>query len=239
MSLRAIIFDCDGVLVDSEALSIRVLLDCAREYGCDLDEGHAIEMLSGLGFPDCLKVVQDASSAALPRNFEQRYRDVCRQRFESELQAVAGVREALDEIDLLTCVASNSPLSKINHMLSVVELSDYFSTRIFSAYELGIWKPDPEIYMHVAKELSLDPTDCGVVEDSLPGIVAGLEAHMTVFAYCGDRESTESVPQDAIVFHSMLHLPALVSQGVTHGPEAGAHSWAWATRRSNLGHTAP
>ena len=110
--------------------------------------------------------------------------------FETDLQLVPGARELVSTMPTPFCIASNGPLAKMALTLRVTGLAAYFGDRVYSAYEIDSWKPDPGLFLHAARTMNADPATCVVVEDSKPGVVAGLAAGMTVLAYQPD--STEA-----------------------------------------------
>ena len=134
--------------------------------------------------------------------------------FRRELRAVEGIHAALDAIRLPTCVASSGPPEKIRLSLELTGLLPRFDGRIFSAYEVGSWKPDPGLFLHAAEAMGVPPDECAVVEDSVPGVRAGVAAGMRVFAYAphGAAElEGEIADERAVVFDSMLALPRLLA----------------------------
>jgi len=128
------------------------------------------------------------------------------------LQAVEGIHAALASITLPVCVASNGPMSKLTHTLGLTKLLPHFEGRIFSAYEVGSWKPDPGLFLHSARSLGVNPSRCIVVEDSLPGIWAAKAAGMRVLGFtAGDAEVALELGTDCSeLFDSMSELPALL-----------------------------
>jgi beta-phosphoglucomutase-like phosphatase (HAD superfamily) len=124
-----------------------------------------------------------------------------------------GIHAALAEITSPVCVASNGPMAKMKHTLGLAHLLDHFEGRIFSAYDVGVWKPDPGLFLHAARTFGAEPSRCIVVEDSLSGIRAANAAGMRVLGYtAGDaRAMSELGTECAELFHSMDELPALLS----------------------------
>ena len=140
-------------------------------------------------------------------DFESRYQEV----FERELVAVPGVIDALEEIKIPTCVASSGSHSKMRFTLGKTGLLERFDKRIFSVDEVDCGKPAPDIFLFAAERMGVSPDHCAVVEDSIPGVTAGLAANMTVFAFAGGVTRAEQLSiGDAIVFHDMKDLPAIL-----------------------------
>lgn len=181
--MQAIIFDCDGTLVDSETLGVRVLVEVAAEHGAQLDAASMLPDLRGLKMTECVAILQERSGVRLPEDYVPRVRRRMADAFRSALRPMDGARELLASLTLPFCVASSGPREKIELSLSLTGLLPYVNGRIFTSYEVGTWKPEPGIFLHAAQALGVQPSGCAVVEDSEPGIRAGLAAGMRVFAY--------------------------------------------------------
>lgn len=200
--LQAIIFDCDGTLVDSELLGIRVLCEVAADSGARLDAASALEELRGLKMSECVEKIEARCGVRLDEDFVPRARLRMAEAFHRSLQPMVGARELLASLTLPFCVASSGPRAKIELSLSITGLSPLVNGRIFSSYEVGSWKPEPGIFLHAAAALGVAPSACAVVEDSEPGIRAGLAAGMRVLAY-GD--SAQALAQRFGVEHVATH----------------------------------
>ena len=132
--------------------------------------------------PDSVKVVEAMRGAALPASFIPDFRAMTGQILKAELQPIPGAPELVRSLAMPIGVASNGPADKIRLCLTATGMLDAFKGNIFSAYDIQSWKPDPQLYLHAAKTMGVAPSRCAVVEDSMPGIQAGLAAGMTVFA---------------------------------------------------------
>lgn len=190
--LQAIIFDCDGVLVDSEHLANAVLVEYVREFGLFLSLEEALAQFTGVKMADCVAELEQRLGRRLPAHFVPTFRERSATAFRAHLRPIEGVEaivKNLQQRNLPYCVASSGPREKIELNLRITGLLHYFQSRIFSAYEVGKWKPDPGLFLHAARVLGVEPQQCAVIEDSQPGIYAGLAADMMVFAY-----QPESVP---------------------------------------------
>jgi HAD superfamily hydrolase (TIGR01509 family) len=207
-----VIFDCDGVLVDSETLSNRVVVEAVRELGLVLNLQEAITLFKGCKMADCVAILSDRLGRPLPADFESSLRARTAEAFRRDLQAVPGVHAALGRITTPVCVASSGPREKITLALSVTGLLPRFEGRIFSSYEIGSWKPAPDLFLHAAASLGATPGSCAVVEDSAVGIRAGLAAGMTLFAYVADSDAMELESLGATPFQHMNELPALLQR---------------------------
>jgi HAD superfamily hydrolase (TIGR01509 family) len=205
---QLIIFDCDGVLVDSEFLENQLLVDMAALHGLCVDADQAHEEFIGRKLADCVAHMEMAAGRKLPGTFIDDYRKELRVVVENELKPVRGIHSALEQIDALKCVASNGPRSKIEQALDVTSLRGYFEDRLFSAYDVNAWKPEPDLFLHAAASLHLSPEACTVVEDSRLGVQAALAAGMRVIAYAprGDL-----IP-GAITIQEMDQLPTILSR---------------------------
>lgn len=182
--IEAVIFDCDGTLVDSETLSISLLLDFASEFGPNLEYEDALQQFAGVDLAVVIQSIELQLGHALPDDFMERFRTRQLPILREHVQAIHGAKELLEALNRPVCVASNAPLSKINVCLETTELDQFFTeSRIFSAYQIETWKPSPDLFLMAADFLQVAPECCAVVEDSGSGIEAGLAAGMQVFAF--------------------------------------------------------
>ena len=212
-----VIFDCDGVLVDSERLSIRVDAIYLERLGWPLSEAEIIERFVGKSDADMRAEIERELGHPIPADVEAEFNRLYVDTFAAELTAVHGIREALDAIPTPRCVASSGDHAKIRRNLALTGLADYFGDRIFSATDVTRGKPAPDLFLHAAATLGAAPERCAVVEDSAYGVEAALAAGMTAFAYAGGVTPAERLAlPGAIVFDHMRDLPALLG-----GPDAG------------------
>lgn len=202
---KMVIFDCDGVLVDSEPLANLALVDCLAEIDIALSIEEANLRFIGRKLADCLLDIEKMSGRSLPATFVEDYRNRMSDYFEAKLQAVHGVVEAVQNIPHAKCVASNGPLVKMKRNLQITGLWPYFGENIFSAYTIEKWKPDPALFLHACKTMGYEPDQCVVVEDSHPGIQAALAGGFQVLAY-----KTSFQNKSVTSFDSMAELPKLV-----------------------------
>ena len=207
-----VIFDCDGVLVDSEGIGTAVLARAATHEGVAIAAEEALHLFRGLKMAECVVEIERRSGRRVRDGFVADLRRDMAIAFESNLRAVEGIHAALAAITSPVCVASNGPMAKMTHTLGLTNLLDHFQGRIFSAYDVGAWKPDPGLFLHAAQALGAEPSRCIVVEDSLSGIRAAHAAGMRVLGYtAGDaRAKAELGAECAELFHSMGDLPALL-----------------------------
>jgi HAD superfamily hydrolase (TIGR01509 family) len=215
--IRAVIFDCDGVLVDSEPISNRVLAELLTQEGLPMTAEESVEAFMGRAWKT-VPAWAEAQGAPLPEGFRRRYLDAMFAVFEEELQPVPGVVAALDAISLPNCVASSASIEKMRFTLGHTGLWERFEGRIFSATEVAHGKPAPDLFLHAAASMGWEPAECAVVEDSPAGVEAGLSAGMTVFGYAGatpaswltQPTSSAGTGNGARVFSDMAELPALL-----------------------------
>jgi len=180
MNYELIIFDCDGVLVDSESISCGVLAEEARRLGSKITNEEAVRIFAGTNLKFCFEYIEKEIGQPLPSNMEATYRTKTRERFAKELQPIDGIHDLIASLTLPFCVASNAPLAKMNFNLKKVGLFPFFEKNMFSAYEVKAWKPDPTLFLTAAKTMGFEPSKCLVVEDSLSGVKAAVAAKMDV-----------------------------------------------------------
>lgn len=207
-----VIFDCDGVLVDSERLAVRTEAKILAGLGWPLTQRDIVERFVGRSAAHMQQEIEQHLGRSIDWDveFESRYRQV----FERELVAVPGVIEALDGITTPTCVASSGSHDKVRFTLGLTSLFDRFEGRIFSVDEVAKGKPAPDIFLYAAERLGVPPDHCAVIEDSVSGVRAGLAAGMTVFAFAGGVTGAEDLAIDgAVVFDDMRDLPAALVSG--------------------------
>ncbi|MEZ6121826.1 MAG: HAD family hydrolase [Planctomycetaceae bacterium] len=192
VSIDAVIFDCDGTLVDSETLSLSVLIDYVSEFGLEITPEEAHDRFAGNELSVVFRDIESRLGHALPDHFLDTFRQRQISLLERQLTAIDGAHDLLDGMDLPFCVASNAPFSKIHVCLRTTGLDVHFSEdRIFSAYQIEVWKPAPDLFLKAARDMGVAPERCAVVEDSGFGIRAGLAAGMQVFAFDPDNRHTE------------------------------------------------
>lgn len=209
--MKAVIFDCDGTLVDSEGLWHEVLVAAVAEQGLILSVAEAIEAFRGGKMADCLADLEARLGHALPADFEPALRARIAEVFRARLRPFDGAIELVRSLSSSRsiCVASSGPPDKIATSLSLTGLWPFFEGRVFSSYDVGVWKPDPGLFPHAARAMGVAPEDCAVLEDSLPGIRAGLAAGMTVFAF-QPQDVDPRIPAGVTVLKSLLELRSLL-----------------------------
>jgi HAD superfamily hydrolase (TIGR01509 family) len=205
-----VIFDCDGVLVDSERLAVRIEAEVISALGWPLTEAEVIERFVGRSDAYMQAEIERHIGTAVDweADFAPRYRET----FERELTPVDGVIDALDAIDAIaipTCIASSGTHDRLRFTLGLTGLSERFEGRIFSASEVANGKPAPDLFLHAAARMGYEPARCAVIEDSVAGVEAAIAAGMPVFAFSGGVTDAATLRRDgAVVFADMRSLPA-------------------------------
>ena len=213
MKFQAVIFDCDGVLVDSELLAAQVFVECVADLGLDMALEEAIGAYKGKKLAVCVADVERRLGRSVPNSFITDFRTRSAEVFQARLQPIPGVEgviETLRSLSIPFCVASSGPREKIEANLTITGLLSYFQGNIVSAYEVGSWKPDPSLFLHAAQTLGAAPRTCAVIEDSLPGVQAGVAAGMTVYGYAADSDAGTLAAAGAQIFQEMNELIALL-----------------------------
>ncbi|MCK5066560.1 MAG: HAD family hydrolase [Bacteroidales bacterium] len=206
---KCIIFDCDGVLVDSETISARVFQKMAKELGIDLDFESAVEQFAGTSMKENLQFIEENIEGELPVNFEKEFRERTYEAFKTDLKPVKGIRNFIEKLTIPFCVASSGPVEKIRLNLSLVHLLDSFENKIYSSYDIDSWKPEPGIFLYAAKKMGFAPEECVVIEDSASGIRAALTGGFKVFALANKRKKKRFEQLGAIAIESIKELEKL------------------------------
>jgi len=181
-AIDLVLFDCDGTLVDSEVVAAEAWSDYVARFGVDLTAREALTQFRGTSMKLCIARIEELHGKPLPASFEQELRALMSEMLEARLQPIAGALEMVQALSIPYALASNAPHPKIELCLRLTGLLPYFAGRIFSAYDVQRWKPDPALFLFAAERLGVAPARCAVVEDSLPGVHAGLAAGMKVIA---------------------------------------------------------
>ncbi len=203
--IDAVLFDCDGVLVDSERVAVECIVELAARFDATFEFDDALGRFTGARMSDTLRQIEERGGCKLPDDFEDALRSRMAVEFESRLEPMAGAAALVEVLDVPYCVVSNGPRSKMEVTLRVAGLLEHFAGRIVSAYEVGVWKPDPGLFLHAARMLGIPPDRCAVVEDSDYGIAAGVAAGMQVFALVPD-ERAHSMPEGVVAVSSLDDL---------------------------------
>jgi HAD superfamily hydrolase (TIGR01509 family) len=206
-----VIFDCDGVLVDSERLAVRIEVEILATMGLLLSESEVIDRFVGRSDEYMRQELSTLLGRELPADWDAEFSHLYRSTFEAELKPVPGIRAALDRITTPTCVASSGTHHKMQFTLGLTGLYERFEGRIFSATEVARGKPAPDLFLHAARQMDVVPERCAVVEDSAPGVEAALAAGMDVFGYAGGVTPAAKLDRPGVtVFDDMAELPPLL-----------------------------
>lgn len=209
MAPELVIFDCDGVLVDSEAIANRILHEALVKRGWQLDARQTSDRFTGRRMVDCLEEIENALIEKPTPAFWREVQLTTFAAFDNELEAVEGIHEVIETLkvqDIPFCVASSGSLEKMRKTLGLTELLSFFEAHMFSAADVGIGKPAPDLFLHAAKSMDRMPHQCLVIEDSLPGVQAGQAAGMQVFGYSRHTPDHTLSPYCTATFDSMYRV---------------------------------
>lgn len=200
-SINLVIFDCDGVLVDSEILSQRVLLEMLEDIGVVVTPEYFLTNFLGFNFEHVTAKVYADYSVTLTKVFRESYREALIKVFEAELQQTDSLQSVLSQLNINSCVATSGSPEKVKHSLHYTQLEQYFNGKVFTSSEVKNGKPAPDLFLHAAKTMGVAPENCLVIEDSNAGIRAALAANMQVLRYIGashlkNRDFTTQILDD-------------------------------------------
>jgi HAD superfamily hydrolase (TIGR01509 family) len=216
--MTLLIFDCDGVLVDSERLSHAELAQLMTQLGRPMTTEQAIEIFAGQRLQDVMRTAEVLLSKPIPADLAEEAGRRLLARFRRELKPLAGVREAIETLPLARCVASSSTLERLRISMEVTGLADLFDDRLFSADQVEHGKPAPDLFLLAARSFGVSPADCIVIEDSALGIRAARAAGMKAIGFVGASHATMQLGRQLkaagadVVIESMSELPACVER---------------------------
>jgi HAD superfamily hydrolase (TIGR01509 family) len=217
LPVELVVFDCDGVLVDSERISVRVGRALLADLGWALSEREFVERFVGCSQEHFDREVAKGLGRVLEPGWDAGFAEAYQAAYDVELTAVAGVEAVLDRLDahgVPYCVASNAEHDHIRRSLRRTGLLDRFGERVFSARDVHRGKPDPDLFLLAAAHLDVPPEGCAVVEDSPFGIRAARSAGMACFGYGGGVVPAERLAGlGAVIFDDMRELPGLLGLG--------------------------
>jgi HAD superfamily hydrolase (TIGR01509 family) len=216
-----LIFDCDGVLVDSERIAVRIDARVLAALGWHLTEAEIVERFMGRSQQYMVGEIESHLGRPLPPEWEDEFLDLYRVAFEAELRPVDGIVDALDRIRVPTCVASSGSHAKIEGSLRLTGLWDRFEGRIFSRDDVARGKPAPDLFLFAASTMGIEPARAVVVEDSPYGIEAAIAAGMPALGYAGGLVPPERLAGATRVFTDMRDLPTLLEGLGLFGPGCG------------------
>ncbi len=208
-----VVFDCDGVLVDSEPIANRVMAEAVTALGWPLSAADCIARFKGHHLDTVIAAVEGRLGRPVPGDWVPNLRAATGAAFERELQPIPGVVEALDavaESGTAYCVASQGPPEKMAVSLDVTGLRTRFEGRIFSAYQVERGKPHPDLFLFAALTLGVAPRACVVIEDSPLGVTAAKAAGMSVLGFAPEGDGADLAAAGARLFRNMAELPGLL-----------------------------
>ena len=207
-----VIFDCDGVVVDSERITHDVFGRFIRGLGADLDDRQMNELFLGRRLDDCLAIVAGITGRKPPADALEQYRVERDRVLRERVEAVPGVRAVLEALTVPYCLASSGDHAKMRATLGTTRLWPFFEGRIFSATEVARGKPAPDVFLLAAERMGVVPERAVVIEDSVNGVLAGRAAGMTVFGFTGAYTAPALAAAGAErTFGAMDELPALLA----------------------------
>jgi HAD superfamily hydrolase (TIGR01509 family) len=211
--IDAIIFDLDGTLVDSEELGLEVIHRHALALGVRLPPGQEIATFRGRSMASCLALLAENLGRPLPEDFEATVRNAMAEVFRARLQPMPGAQDLLRALKVPFCIATNGPRSKAELTLGLTGLLPFFRDKLFCAYDHGVFKPDPGLFLAAAASMGVPPACCAVVEDSLPGLHAGVAAGMQVYALRPTQPIPEALREQVTLLGGLQELQDLLPEG--------------------------
>ncbi|MCU0905765.1 MAG: HAD family hydrolase [Tabrizicola sp.] len=191
-----VIFDCDGVLIDSEIISARMLVAELARLGLTIDLPYVERHFLGRSYPVVMETIRREFGLDLPPEFEAQYREALLAAFQSELKVVPHVHEVLTRIAVPFCVATSSSPRRVEMSLKLVGLTDIVGDRVFTSTMVARGKPAPDLFLFAANRMGAAPARTLVIEDSLTGLRAGLAAGMTVWRFVGGSHLGPQAPEE-------------------------------------------
>jgi HAD superfamily hydrolase (TIGR01509 family) len=213
-----VIFDCDGVLVDSELISCRAHSQMLTRHGYPITADQVLDRFLGVSDREARLIVEAELGRSLPGDFEAQVKQATLKFYEGDLRAISNVGEAIAAINLKKCVASSGTPEKIRHGLTCAGLHDVLAPHIFSATQVKRGKPAPDLFLYAADRMQVAPERCLVIEDSIPGITGALAAGMTVLGFHGGSHCRPGHSDSlraagaTVTFDDMRQLPGLIGR---------------------------
>ncbi len=201
-----LLFDSDGTLVDSEAINQQAMADELAVLHIIEDPQVLLNRYRGWQITAVLEDLGARHGLNFDHAFEQRFRARASAYFDSDLQPIPNIETALLKLQDEKCVASNAPMTKLRQVLAKTDLAKFFNARLFSAYDIKAFKPDPQLFLHAAGAMGFEPCQCIVIEDSQVGVQAALSAGMQCVCYC-PHEKPPTLSDSVLMVRDMLELP--------------------------------
>jgi HAD superfamily hydrolase (TIGR01509 family) len=218
VAIDLVIFDCDGVLVDSEVISCRAHAATLTQYGYPITPDQVLDRFLGISDREARLCIEAEIGRKLPDDFEALMNRAALDRYARDLRAISHVDGAIDAIGLPKCIASSGTPEKIRHGLTCAGLFDRLAPHIFSATQVSRGKPAPDLFLFAAEQMQSPPGRCLVVEDSVPGVTGARAAGMTVLGFHGGghcrpgHDATLRAAGAQRTFDDMRQLPQLLGQ---------------------------
>jgi HAD superfamily hydrolase (TIGR01509 family) len=218
VSFDLVIFDCDGVLVDSEVISCRAHAATLTRHGYPITAEQVLDRFLGVSDREARLTIEAELGRSLPADFEAQMKQAALQRYADDLRPIPHISDIMAAIDLPKCVASSGTPEKIRHGLTCAGLYDILSPHIFSASQVKRGKPAPDLFLFAAEQMKAPPAQCLVIEDSVPGITGARAAGMTVLGFHGGSHcrpgyaNTLRAAGATVTFDDMRQLPGLIGQ---------------------------
>lgn len=211
-NISCVIFDCDGVLVDSEKLCCQALSDVFNRFGVSTSQSDFLAHFQGGKLADMLSEAKTRLGLNVSVDtLEPLYRRELEKQFEKGLKPIDGVIEVLDKLDDLNisyCVVSNSPSDKIEHMLELTGLNSRFVANRFSAFDANSWKPDPDLLRYAVMNMGYTTSECVYIDDTLKGVEAGVGAGIRTFYFRPNADSEQTQFKDVVNITDIRELKA-------------------------------
>jgi HAD superfamily hydrolase (TIGR01509 family) len=213
-----VIFDCDGVLVDSEVISCRAHAETLTRHGYPITSEQVLIRFLGVSDREARQTIETELGRKLPDDFETQIKQAALRRYADDLRLIPNIDTAIAAISLPKCVASSGTPEKIRHGLTCAGLYDVLAPHIFSAVQVERGKPAPDLFLFAAGQMRASPERCVVIEDSIPGITGALAAGMTVLGFHGGSHCRPGYAETlraagaAVIFDDMRQLPGLIGQ---------------------------
>ena len=218
MGFDLVIFDCDGVLVDSEVISCRAHAATLTRHGYPITPSGVLKRFLGVSDREAREIVEREIGRKLPDTFEAEVKQATLSFYADDLSAIAHVGDAIAALSLPKCVASSGTPEKIRHGLDCAGLYDQLAPHIFSAVQVKRGKPAPDLFLFAAEQMGANPVRCVVIEDSVPGVTGARAAGMTVLGFYGGSHCTAEHEDmlrragAAVTFADMRELPGLIAE---------------------------
>jgi HAD superfamily hydrolase (TIGR01509 family) len=213
-----VIFDCDGVLVDSELISCRAHSQMLTRHGYPITADQVLDRFLGVSDREARLIVEAELGRSLPGDFEAQVKTATLKFYERDLRPISNVSEAIAAINLKKCVASSGTPEKIHHGLTCAGLYDVLAPHIFSASPVKRGKPAPDLFLFAAERMQAPPERCLVIEDSIPGITGAVAAGMIALGFHGGshcrpgHSDTLRAAGATVTFDDMRQLPGLIGR---------------------------